>query len=113
MPRARSRRAPRPGHGPGTPYFEDAPDPLRAELARYDFEAGGSAALGAVLATARPRDSLTLWYLLSSAAGDERERVYDRLAKLAPPPEGVSREAVLALDREALDRWRSTLESTW
>ena len=60
--------ATRPGHGPGTPYFEDASDPLRTELARYDFEAGGGAALGTVLAAARPRDSLTLWYLLSSAA---------------------------------------------
>jgi hypothetical protein len=105
--------ATRPGRGPGTPYFEDASEPLRAALARYDFEAGGAAALEAVLAGARPRDSLTLWYLLARASADERPLVYDRLAALAPPPAGVTREAVLALDRDALDRWRSELEETW
>jgi hypothetical protein len=105
--------ATRPGRGPGTPYFEDAPGALRDELTRYDFEAGGGPALAAVLYAARPRDSLTLWYLLSSASGDDRARVYDRLAAIAPPPEGVTRDAVLALDRRALDRWRSELESTW
>jgi hypothetical protein len=105
--------ATRPGLGPGTPFFEDAPDALRAALARYDFEGGGAPALGDVLASARPRDTLTLWYLLARTTPTERPSVYDRLAALAPPPGGVDRDAVLALDAEALARWRERLEAEW
>jgi hypothetical protein len=105
--------ATRPGLGPGTPYFEDAPEPLRRSLARYDFENGGGGALSEVLAAARPRDTLTLWYLLSRADAAERPLVYDRLVALAPPPDGVTRDAVLALDARALDRWRDELEYDW
>jgi hypothetical protein len=86
---------------------------MQSALVRYDFESGGADALGAVLGSARPRDSLTLWYLLARATPDERPVVFDRLAALSPPPDGVTREAVLALDPRALDRWRSSLESTW
>ncbi len=103
----------RPGQGLGTPYFDDAATALRDALARYDFEAGGGAALDEVLASARSRDSLTLWYLLARSAAGDRERVYDRLASLAPPPSEVRRADVLALDESALDLWRSSLESTW
>lgn len=105
--------ATRPGVGPGTPYFDDSPDALRAALTRYDFESGGDAALDVVLANARERDSLTLWYLLERAPHGQRERIYDRLAALVAPPEGVDRARVLAGDSEALDRWRDALEVTW
>ncbi len=43
----------RPGTGPGTPYFEDAPAPLVAALSKLDFDHGGAAALDVVLAEAR------------------------------------------------------------
>jgi hypothetical protein len=35
--------------------------------------------------------------------------VYDRLAALVPPPGGVTREAVLARERPALDQWWNSL----
>ena len=53
-----------PGAGPGTPFFEDAPEAFVESLARFDFE-NDRAALDAVLAGARARDTLTLWHLLS------------------------------------------------
>ncbi|HYO62780.1 MAG TPA: FecR domain-containing protein [Pyrinomonadaceae bacterium] len=102
-----------PGKGPGTPFFEDAPEPFLAALARFDFEDGGAEALANVVGQARPRDTLTLWHLLSRADGDERARVYDRLASFAPPPAGVTREGVLRLERPMLDRWKENLEPTW
>jgi hypothetical protein len=47
-------------------------------------------------------------------AGDGlRPRVYDRLAVLSPPPQGVERERVLALDAAALDRWYDEIEYSW
>ena len=101
-----------PGAGPGTPFFEDAPEALVEALARLDFE-NDPAALGAVLDGARERDTLTLWHLLSRVGADDRARVYERLASLAPPPAGVTREGVLSLDRAMLDAWKDNLEGTW
>jgi hypothetical protein len=57
------------------------------------------------LAAARPADALSLMNLLARTDGDLRAAVHDRLAVLVPPPAGVAREAVLALDQRALDRW--------
>lgn len=101
-----------PGAGPGTPFFEDAPEGFVESLARLDFK-GDRAALDAVLAGARARDTLTLWHLLSRVGGDDRARVYERLAALSPPPAGVTREGVVGLDRAALDAWKTALESSW
>ena len=56
------------------------------------------------------------WHLLTRGSREERERVYDRLAALAPPPNGVTRDLVLAGNRLALDRWWDWLgieTSTW
>jgi hypothetical protein len=156
----------RPGFGPGTPFFEDAPADLRAALEKLDFQyvsggvrggisggvsggvqggvsggvAGGvtggvsggvsggvesleklrSAALGTVLSQARQRDALTLWHLLSRTTAEERPRVYDRLAQLVPPPEGVTREGILTGDaqsqRKMRDLWWDVLglgDTSW
>ena len=102
-----------PGRGPGTPFFEDAPEPFLSALARFDFEGGGPAALRGVLDAARPRDTLTLWHLLARAEAEDRARVYERLAAFAPPPAGVTREGVLRLDRPMLERWKESLEPVW
>ena len=98
----------RPGQAPGTPHFEDASTSFSAALDVIDF--GGSlearrAALDTIIGEARPRDAISLWHLLSRVDGDARARVYDRLASLVPPPAGLSRDGVLAGDREMLDAW--------
>jgi hypothetical protein len=106
----------RPGVGPGTPYFEDAPSAFRDALKQVDFNDDGSsrsAALMTMLAWARPRDTLTLWHLLARVHGEERVRVYEQIAEFVPPPEGVTREGVLRLDRQMLEAWKYKLESTW
>ena len=106
----------RSGLGPGTPYFEDASSVFRASLKTVDFDPDAhtrSAALTWILDQARPRDTLTLWHLLARVDGNDRARVYDKVAALAPPPAGVTREGVLALDQKMLDAWRNELELKW
>jgi hypothetical protein len=112
--------ATRPGIGPGTPYFGDAPESLRAALAKLDFEPSNpearAAALKVVLAESRKRDALTLWHLLARVNDAERSLVYDRMAALVPPPKGVTREGVLRGDRRMLELWWDELglgDSAW
>jgi FecR-like protein len=105
-----------PGIGPGTPYFEDSSATFRESLKKVDFDpdaAARRAALTSMLNDARPKDTLTLWHLLSRVEGDDRARVYEKMAALDPPPAGVTREGVLQLDEKMLELWREGLKSTW
>src|SRR6266704_2920126 len=99
----------RPKIGQGTPYMEDAPASFLDALSRFDFEsitpAERTALLGILLADARKNDALTVWHLLSRVSDADRQGVYDRLASLAPPPAGVTRNGILRLDRSMLDSW--------
>jgi hypothetical protein len=99
--------------GPGTPYFEDAPVALVEALDSFDFGDGGLEAVPVVLREARVRDTLTLWHMLARVDSGQRASVYERMAKLSPPPPGVSREQVLRLDPAALARWKEELAWTW
>ena len=96
------------GIGPGTPYYETAPEALRQSLAILDFgpdAAGREAALATVLAAARERDALSLWHLLARVDGERRGRVFDRLAALVPPPAEVTRDGILRGDAPMRDAW--------
>jgi len=88
--------------GPGTPYFRDTPERLRVSLEAFD-ETGDPSALGRVLTEARPRDGLTLWHLLVRAPAGERGAVFDRFSQLVRLPPQVTREGVLAKNRQMLD----------
>jgi hypothetical protein len=101
------------GAGPGTPYFSDASEALQTALSAFDFENGGSEALRVIRSESRVRDTLTLWHLLSRVDPDERARVFDRMVELTPLPDGVSREKVLDLDKDTLQRWRQELAWKW
>ena len=106
----------RPGIGPGTPYFEDTSPSFRTALEQFDFEADAAvraSALNAILVEAQPRDTLTLWHLLTRVVGNDRERVYDKIAGFVPPPDGVTRAGVLSLDQRMLDSWKDALEVSW
>ena len=106
----------RPGFGPGTAYFDDASPDFRAALTKVDFEhdpAVRSIALTSVLDHARPRDTITLWYLFKGSQGKDRERLYDKLATFVPPPPGVTREGILQSDEKMTSQWLALLEPTW
>ena len=106
--------ATRPGVGPGTPCHSDADPAIPDALTILDFaptqDVRRAAALDTVLRLARPKDALTLWHLLSRVTPGERARVHDRLASLVPPPPGVTRDAVLRGDRQALDTWWNAVD---
>jgi hypothetical protein len=99
--------------GPGIPFYEDAPESLRRGVGV--FEAGSvEAALDPILSSARARDGLTLWHLLTRVPAADRARVFDRFAVLVPLPAGISRQAAINRDPQTIDRcWDAlNLENT-
>jgi hypothetical protein len=98
--------------GPGIPFYEDAPEGLRASLTR--FERGDAGALGGILSSARPRDGITLWHLLTRVQERDRGAVYDRFAQLVPLPAEVTRDGIMRKDGHAIDLcWNAlNLENT-
>jgi hypothetical protein len=108
----------RPGRGPGLPFPTAGPPELRAAVAAYEAAEGGGgvgadAPLDALLDASGREATITLWHLLPRVGPGERGRVHARLAALAPPPAGVTADAVLRLDARALARWRDALEPSW
>ncbi len=104
--RCRMRR----GHGPGTPFADDAPAALRAALAEFDFVAvPPNGTVGRILAAARPADAVTLWHLLGRTAGAERAAVCDALARTHPLPPGSTRDGILAGDIEPRRAWAESI----
>lgn len=95
----------RPAGGPEVPYFEDA-SPAFAQAVERN-------ALDSMLETARVRDTLTLWHLLSRVPPNDRAKVYDRIGSLVPLPAGISRERALALDPETLNHLKEELAWKW
>ncbi len=92
----------RPGHGPDTPHFLDAPGALTKAVAEFDLT-GDTQALSTALSVARPRDALTLWHLLQRTHGAERAQVFDRFAALVTMPAGLTRQGILSGDRKSMD----------
>ena len=90
---ARTRR----GHEPGvrTIRMRVASSSHRWRLSTSGRKTPGRGA-AALLAQARPRDSLTLLSLLGRLGEPERALIYPRLAVLLPPPPGVTRDGSLA-----------------
>ncbi len=99
------------GRGPGTPVAVEAPDGLRAAVARFD--GGDAAATQAIVERAELRDTITLWNLLSRTTAGDRAAVVARLDELSPRPDTVRAEDVLAGDAAAIERWREALGDRW
>jgi hypothetical protein len=88
--------------GPGIPWFHDATATFRDSVRKFE-DTGAPEGLEGLLATARPRDGLTLWHLLRRVPPAQRAAVLDRFAGLIGLPPGVDRNQVLAGDDRALD----------
>jgi hypothetical protein len=114
---ASSRTDPR--VGPGTPSYDDADPRFRDELEFVDDGVGQKmyrSGLAYVLEHARRRDAMTLWHLIARVSSADRGAVIDALDGRVPMPAGVTRDAVMRLDKAALDQWWDALglrDASW
>ncbi|HSU89057.1 MAG TPA: zf-HC2 domain-containing protein [Terriglobia bacterium] len=101
---------------PGTPFFEDSSERFQSALRDLDSGVVGAERarqLEITLQEARVRDALSLWHLLPRLDPESRGLIYDRLAQLLPPPSGVTRDGIIALDRAMLDSWKKVVSQLW
>jgi hypothetical protein len=101
------------GVGPGTPYFADASEAFVQSLERFDFEGSLPEAFSTVLKESRPRDTFTLWQMLSHVEGAQRVQVLNRMIELVGLPTGITREGTLKLDQKTLDAWKDEMDLVW
>jgi hypothetical protein len=107
-----------PRRGPGTPRYDNAPQAYRDALDDFDYGDAVRRAEGLrfVLEHAGAGDALTLWHLLPRVDARDRPAVTDALEDQVAMPPGVTREAVLRLDKAALDEWWESLglgDTSW
>ena len=67
-------------------------------------------AVPAIVSEARRGDAVVLWNMLPRTSGADRRVVAQALDRLRPRPADVTEADVIAGDRDALDRWRTTLD---
>jgi hypothetical protein len=93
--------------GPGTPRYDDADQAFRDALDEFDYGRDPSRRVAALQSVLDHPDvsAVTLWHLIPRVTAAERGAVVDGLADQLAMPRGVTREAVLRLDRGALDLW--------
>ncbi len=91
--------------GPGTPYRINTDAEFKAALTRLDFGNGTKDDLETLLDNAGRQDALSLWYLLRNAEPGEVQQIYNRLAELITPPDGVTYEGIKAGNNTMLLKW--------
>lgn len=103
----------RKGKGLGTPYSAETSETFRGALERFDFGGGGSRSVDSMLSSSTFYDMISLWHLLSRVDRVDRGRIYDTLARYVAPPDDVSRDGIIALDKRMLEAWRQEVERAW
>jgi hypothetical protein len=103
-------------HGPGTPVWSDAAVEYKQAVARLDgTDTVPRDSLEQVLAGATPRDTLTLWHLLTHPDRNLRKRALGRVLALLDPDQAASldRRRLAGADPRALEDLRFRLERYW
>jgi hypothetical protein len=98
----------------GIPVFGDAP--LRLAGLYSDPHVTSlrlTSAAGFIELSNRPKDSLTLFYLLYRFDGKTREAIWEKLITLVPPPSGVTKELALRLDKKTMEIYLEKLKPIW
>lgn len=101
------------GKGLGTPFSLDATPEFERALRSFDFANGGSKAVAQIVKESNLYDIVSLWHLLSRVPKNDRPLVYDTLAKYVTPPAGVTRDGVLSLNKQMLEKYREAVETVW
>ncbi|MCX8106887.1 MAG: hypothetical protein N3D80_13550, partial [Ignavibacterium album] len=84
--------------------FNSGTEPQLINLLK-DFTGPTDPNLVLITGLATPKDALSLWHVLQLTSELNRQIPLNKLKELIPPPESVSDEGIMKLDREMLDQW--------
>ena len=101
------------GKGLGTPFSTEATPEFDRALRSFDFGGGGSRAVNEIVKQADLYDIVTLWHLQARVSKNDRPAVFDALARFVTPPDGVTRQGVLSLNKQMLEKYRAAVENVW
>lgn len=94
----------------GTPYRFDAPDSLKLEIEKFDYQQGGEASVEKIIKMSQPNDALTLLSLIPNTSAAYRGILFQKIANYFPPPSNVTYEGIIKLNSEMLESWWREIE---
>lgn len=100
----------RPNSHPGTPYRINAPEELKSEIKKFDYENGGDNSLQQIISLSTESDMLTLLALIERVSESFRSTLFNKISAYFPPPTGVTLEGIVKLDRDMLEKWWFEIE---
>lgn len=98
---------------PGVPIYDDAAPAFAAGVRAVEQPSDVTTrvrSIDAIVATARPRDVITLLVLADVQPAAVKRPLLERAVRLVPPPPGVSVDAIVAGDSSQLWRWYNALD---
>ena len=99
--------------GPGLPYSDRSSPQFINALTSLERNSSDSVTLDVLIREAGPSATITLWHLLSRVDAVHRDVVVQRLAALAPVPQGTDPGAILRLDPSAMEKWKESMDQQW
>ncbi len=99
----------RPGIAPGIPYSKDASEKLKQAAFQLSFERDDNTLLPTILDEAKKHDAVTLWNLIKRSSKEKRGSIFDKLNDMIAAPQGVSREGVIKLDKNMMQKWLAVM----
>ena len=90
------------------PYPSDSSPQLISLL--ENFSGINDPSVGTILSLMTKKESLSLWHIIQLISTENRSIAFDRLNKLIPAPAGVTKEGILALNKNMLLDWRQEIE---
>ena len=90
------------------PYPLDSPPQLISLL--ENFTGANDPSIGTILSLMTKKESLSLWHIIQLVSTENRSIAFDRLNELVPVPAGVTKEGILALNKNMLLDWRQEIE---
>ncbi|HEX6576598.1 MAG TPA: FecR domain-containing protein [Gemmatimonadaceae bacterium] len=94
------------------PVPSSANDTLRIAVSEFEGNPENPSSLTRLLAATDNRSTIVLWHLLNRLNTDQRSAVYARLGEIVTAPH-PSLDATVALEPQALEKWRTILEPGW
>lgn len=90
---------------PGIPFKVNAPDTLKNEIRKFNFDYGGEPSIDIIMSLAKPEDMLTLLDIIPQTTQVKRQALFQVIANHFPPPPSITRMDIVNGDNMALYLW--------